>query len=195
MIDQGYSTSTHAEVRLLGFSNGPGTLTYMCNLKDGGSILTALSSRHHATWTTLQQCTPQFYHLLLLYQHCFEHQHLDIPSIERPIQLNDRHNKLLIMPRRQHLTLMLVVGAAIFLTLTYFISSSSSSPIDPFSPSAYDNEAPGNSKPQTSTPMGAVDFAGLGDILSGGSIAPKLGNETLKYVALQRSPSRKRPSH
>lgn len=30
--------------------------------------------------------------------------------------------------------------------------------------------------------MAAVDFGGLDNILSGGSIAPKLGNETLKYV-------------
>lgn len=82
------------------------------------------------------------------------------------------------MARRQHLTLMLAVGAAFFFILTYFMSSGSSSPIDLF---AYDQSEDGFQQ-QTSTPMGAVDFGGLSDVLSGGSIMPKLGNETLKCV-------------
>lgn len=84
------------------------------------------------------------------------------------------------MARRQHLTLMLMAGAAIFFTLTYFMSTGPSR-ADPFTPSAFDYKtSPGSSS--GSTPMGAVDFGGLDTILSGGSIAPKLGNETLKYV-------------
>ncbi|CAN8099838.1 unnamed protein product [Discula destructiva] len=82
------------------------------------------------------------------------------------------------MARRQHLTLMLVVGAAIFFTLTYFMSSKSALHSDSFSLPTFDTSD--TFKQQTSTPMGAVDFGGLTDILAGGSIAPKLGNETLK---------------
>lgn len=80
------------------------------------------------------------------------------------------------MARRQHLTLMLMAGVAIFFTLTYFMSTGSSR-ADPYAPSAYDLKTSSGS-----TPMAAVDFGGLDTILSGGSIAPKLGNETLKYV-------------
>ncbi|KAJ4394871.1 hypothetical protein N0V93_004091 [Gnomoniopsis smithogilvyi] len=78
------------------------------------------------------------------------------------------------MARRQHLTLMLMAGVAIFFTLTYFMSTGSSR-TDPYSPSAYEYKTSSGS-----TPMSAVDFGGLDNILSGGSIAPKLGNETLK---------------
>ncbi|KAF3762806.1 hypothetical protein M406DRAFT_357592 [Cryphonectria parasitica EP155] len=86
------------------------------------------------------------------------------------------------MARRQHLSLILILGLAAFFSLTWFMSSGRSRGAESVSPSAYQYEAAGSVKQQQqdSTPMGAVDFGGLEGILSGGSIAPKLGNETAK---------------
>lgn len=77
---------------------------------------------------------------------------------------------------------MLIVGIVMFFSLTWFMSSSSPSDSDPLAASGLQYQASQNGGKQGSTPMGAVDFGGLDSILTGGSIAPKLGNETLKYV-------------
>lgn len=58
---------------------------------------------------------------------------------------------------------------------------------DPLSPAAFQFETSDGLKKQASTPMASVDFGGLDSILTGGSIAPKLGNETAKYVLEQRT--------
>lgn len=68
---------------------------------------------------------------------------------------------------------MLLTGAAIFFTLTWFMSGSSSTH-DPFSTSNFQYDG------KTKTPSAPVDFGALSDVLTGGSIAPKLGNETAK---------------
>lgn len=83
------------------------------------------------------------------------------------------------MARRQHLSLMLMVGVVMFFSLTWFMSSKGSPDAESLAASGLQYQT---SSKQGSTPMGAVDFGGLDNILAGGSIAPKLGNETLKYV-------------
>ena len=85
---------------------------------------------------------------------------------------------------------MVMLGFVAFVTLTWFMSGSSSGP-DPFA--GYDSSA-SLRKQGSSTPMAAVDFGGLNNILTGGSIAPKLGNETAKYVVPRRLPP-PRPQH
>lgn len=82
------------------------------------------------------------------------------------------------MARRQHLSLILVFGLVAFFSLTWFMSSSGSSS----QLAAFEYDSAGSVKKGSLTPMAAVDFGGLDGILTGGSIAPKLGNETLKYV-------------
>lgn len=81
---------------------------------------------------------------------------------------------------------MIVVGLVMFFSLTWFMSSGSPA-VDPLSPSGFQYETSEGLKKQgltttKTTPMGAVDFGGLDSVLTGGSIAPKLGNETLRYV-------------
>lgn len=74
---------------------------------------------------------------------------------------------------------MLLTGLAVFFTLTWFMSSSGgSSNYDPYAPSDFQYDG---QKPQGKTPSAPVDFGSLSDVLTGGSIAPKLGNETAKY--------------
>lgn len=86
------------------------------------------------------------------------------------------------MARRQHLSLMLIVGVVMFFSLTWLMSSSGSPDADPLAASGLQYQTSQSGSKQGSTPMGAVDFGGLDSILTGGSIAPKLGNETLKCV-------------
>lgn len=86
------------------------------------------------------------------------------------------------MARRQHLTLTLIVGVVLFFLFTWFVSSEKSPAVDPLSPAGFQFETSDGFKKQPSTPMAPVDFGGLDSILTGGSIAPKLGNETAKYV-------------
>ncbi|KAK4229188.1 nucleophile aminohydrolase [Podospora fimiseda] len=75
------------------------------------------------------------------------------------------------MARRQHITLMLV-GVMFFLAMTYFLSSPTRIPNEPWSKGGSPGSG-GNSKP--------VDIAGVPEnILKGGSIAPKLENATAK---------------
>lgn len=52
----------------------------------------------------------------------------------------------------------------------------------------YQYESEGGVKKQDSTHTAAADFGGLEGILTGGSIAPRLGNETAKYVLFPPSP-------
>lgn len=87
------------------------------------------------------------------------------------------------MARRPHLTLTLIVGLVVFFLLTWFVSSDkNAAAADPLSPAGFQFETSDGLKKQASTPMAAVDFGSLDNILTGGSIAPKLGNETAKYV-------------
>ncbi|ROV93891.1 hypothetical protein VPNG_09500 [Cytospora leucostoma] len=87
------------------------------------------------------------------------------------------------MARRQHLTLSVVLAFFVFITFTWFMSSSSPAASDPFSAASdpYDSTQSLNKEGSgSSLTTGSVDF-GLGDsILSGGAIAPRLGNETAK---------------
>lgn len=84
------------------------------------------------------------------------------------------------MARRQHLTLVLVVGLVMFFSLTWFMSSAGAPAADPLAASKMQYAASESFNKQGSTPMGALDLGGLDSILTGGSIAPKLGNETAK---------------
>lgn len=86
------------------------------------------------------------------------------------------------MARRQHLTLVLIVGLVMFFSLTWFMSSDGAPGADPLAASKMQYAASEGFNKQGSTPMGALDLGGLDGILTGGSIAPKLGNETAKYV-------------
>lgn len=86
------------------------------------------------------------------------------------------------MARRQHLTLILMVGLVVFFSLTWFMSSSGTPSVDPLSDSGLQYATSESLKKQ---PLGGMDFSGLDGILTGGSIAPKLGNETAKYVSLR----------
>lgn len=88
------------------------------------------------------------------------------------------------MARRQHLTLTFIVGVVLFFLFTWFMSSEKNAGAiaDPLSPASFQFETSDGLKKQASTPMAPVDFGGLDSILTGGSIAPKLGNETAKYV-------------
>ena len=80
------------------------------------------------------------------------------------------------MARRPHITLMLVAGVMIFLTMTYLVSGRSS--MDDFRPS---NIHPADHKEAISSTGDHKPVAGISDrILSGGSIAPKLENATAK---------------
>lgn len=90
------------------------------------------------------------------------------------------------MARRQHLTLTLIVGVVLFFLFTWFVSSDKSTSADPYSSSTFHFDTSDTLKKQASTPMAPVDFGGLDSILTGGSIAPKLGNETAKYVFPER---------
>jgi len=63
------------------------------------------------------------------------------------------------MARRQHITLMVVAGFFVFLTMTYLLSGGSS-----------DVDSNG----------GKLDLGLSDSVLNGGSIAPKLGNATAK---------------
>lgn len=77
---------------------------------------------------------------------------------------------------------MLVLGLMAFFSLTWFMSSSGSSGPDPFTNGNFPYDSTESLKGSSSSASGSVDF-GLGDsILKGGAIAPKLGNETAKYV-------------
>ncbi|KAK7733689.1 Proteasome subunit beta type-1 [Cytospora paraplurivora] len=87
------------------------------------------------------------------------------------------------MARRQHLTLTVVLAFFVFITFTWFMSASSSAASDSFSAASdpYDSTQSLNKEGSgSSLTTGSADF-GLGDsILSGGAIAPRLGNETAK---------------
>lgn len=93
------------------------------------------------------------------------------------------------MARRQHLTLTVVLAFLGFMTFTWFMSSSNPAGSDPFSVATqYDTtESLKKGSSGSSLSTGSVDF-GLGDsILGGGAIAPRLGNETAKYVLLLKT--------
>lgn len=88
------------------------------------------------------------------------------------------------MARRQHLTLTVLLVFFGFLTLTWFMSSGTQSAADNYAAANFPVDSTESLKQQASSGWspGEVDF-GLGDnILKGGAIAPRLGNETAKCV-------------
>lgn len=88
------------------------------------------------------------------------------------------------MARRQHLTLTVLLVFFGFLTFTYYMSSGHESAADNYAAANFPKDSTESLKQQASSGWspGEVDF-GLGDnILKGGAIAPRLGNETAKYV-------------
>lgn len=94
------------------------------------------------------------------------------------------------MARRQHLTLTVVLGFVVFLSLTYFFAGSSSTNVQRASyvhgaaPDAKGTHNKGNVEAPRDSKSDAgftVDFDNLPS-LEGDSIAPKLENATLKYV-------------
>lgn len=94
------------------------------------------------------------------------------------------------MARRQHLTLTVLLVFFGFLTFTYFMSSGRESAADNYAAANFPKDSTESLKQQASSGWspGEVDF-GLGDnILKGGAIAPRLGNETAKYVPALRNP-------
>lgn len=94
------------------------------------------------------------------------------------------------MARRQHLTLTVLLVFFGFLTFTWFMSSGSQSAADNYAAANFPVDSTESLKQQASSGWspGEVDF-GLGDnILKGGAIAPRLGNETAKYVHISLNP-------
>lgn len=94
------------------------------------------------------------------------------------------------MARRQHLTLTVLLVFFGFLTFTYFMSSGRESAADNYAAAGFPVDSTESLKQQQNSGWspGEVDF-GLGDnILKGGAIAPRLGNETAKYVPTLRHP-------
>lgn len=88
------------------------------------------------------------------------------------------------MARRQHLTLTVLLVFFGFLTFTWFMSSGHESAADNYAAANFPKDSTESLKQQASSGWspGEVDF-GLGDnILKGGAIAPRLGNETAKYA-------------
>lgn len=88
------------------------------------------------------------------------------------------------MARRQHLTLTVLLVFFGFLTFTWFMSSGSQSAADNYAAANFPVDSTESLKQQANSGWspGEVDF-GLGDnILKGGAIAPRLGNETAKYA-------------
>lgn len=82
------------------------------------------------------------------------------------------------MARRQHLTLMVILGVVAFLSLTWLMSSNSASGTDaPFSPASFTYESAKGDKAASGQ---SADFGLPSSVLTGGAIAPKLGNETAK---------------
>ena len=89
------------------------------------------------------------------------------------------------MPRRNNIILVLVAAIAVFVLVSTLFGSGASSSISS-SKDAY--KATHASPSSDSTVLDTVelepmDVDGLGDALTGGAIAPKLGNETLKSVS------------
>lgn len=89
------------------------------------------------------------------------------------------------MARRQHLTLTVLLVFFGFLTFTWFMSSGGTqSAADNYAAANFPVDSTESLKQQANSGWspGEVDF-GLGDnILKGGAIAPRLGNETAKCV-------------
>lgn len=86
------------------------------------------------------------------------------------------------MARRQHLTLTVLLVFFGFLTFTWFMSSGRESAADNYAAANFPVDSTESLKQQQNSGWspGEVDF-GLGDnILKGGAIAPRLGNETAK---------------
>ena len=75
------------------------------------------------------------------------------------------------MARRQHVTLLVVVAVLTFLGATYLWSGRSTD--------GYSLEFSPSNGSGSKADLGAI----TDNILKGGSIAPKLGNETAKYVS------------
>ena len=74
------------------------------------------------------------------------------------------------MARRQHITLIVVIAVLTFLGATYLWSGKSTD--------GYSLEFSPSNGSGSKADLGAI----TDNILKGGSIAPKLGNETAKYV-------------
>jgi hypothetical protein len=88
------------------------------------------------------------------------------------------------MARRQHLTLTVLLVFFGFLTFTWFMSSGHQSAADNYAAAKFPKDSTESLKQQASSGWSPLDgdFS-LGDnILKGGAIAPKLGNETAKCV-------------
>lgn len=116
---------------------------------------------------------------------------------------SSRYSLYAKMARRQHLTLTVVLGFVIFLSLTYFFGSSSSTNLQrgsyvhgaaPDAKVAPDSIKGGHDKANVEAPRDSkadsgftVDFDNLPS-LDGDSIAPKLENATLKSVSLSFKP-------
>lgn len=87
------------------------------------------------------------------------------------------------MARRQHLTFTVVLVFLGFIAFTWFISTTSPAVSDSLSAANVPYDSTDSLKKagsSSSLSTGSVDF-GLGDnILTGGAIAPRLGNETAK---------------
>ena len=98
-------------------------------------------------------------------------------------------SSLSTMARRQHLSLLVALAIVAFLSISYLFSGGDGDVALP--PPAAKGVLAGDAP-------GAASMADLGQvpssILTGGSIAPKLGNETAKYVQLLTVPPRARPT-
>ncbi len=96
------------------------------------------------------------------------------------------------MARRQHLTLTVALVVFGFLSLTYLFSSSASrypkaELLSPIREAAHSNPKPVDPKQQVVQPADhKIDFGLSSSVLTGGAIAPKLENQTAKYVYSRR---------
>lgn len=104
------------------------------------------------------------------------------------------------MARRQHLTLTVLLAVVVFLSITYFFSSSASPIRRAAAPFGRDAES--ISQKTTAAPPSepnsdfTVDLDAIPTLSEGDSIAPKLENATLKYVDFVASllPTSRRPN-